>query len=131
MLAYYTLEKKSSEACEYQPVELDDNLIENNHEEGSCDPKTKLMISGKRMWCCKVRQILWYHKLIIFYIQKNFLIICCFCFFFFVQRWKTITIRLFTIVSKETARTRIPGCCKQEQNNWTIWWFSWSTFFSV
>ena len=30
-LAYYTLEIKSSKTVEYQPDELDDNLIENNH----------------------------------------------------------------------------------------------------
>ena len=34
-LAYYTLENKSSKTGEYQPDELDDNLIENNHEECS------------------------------------------------------------------------------------------------
>ena len=34
-LAYYTLEKKSSKTCDYQPDELDDNLIENNHEQSS------------------------------------------------------------------------------------------------
>ena len=28
-LAYYTLENKSSNSCEYQPDELDDSLIEN------------------------------------------------------------------------------------------------------
>ena len=31
-LAYYTLGNKSGKNCEYQPVELDDNLIENNDE---------------------------------------------------------------------------------------------------
>ena len=39
-LAYYTLENKSSQICEYLPDELDDDLIENNHE-------VKLVISGK------------------------------------------------------------------------------------
>ena len=34
-LAYYTLENKSNKTCEYQSDELDDNLIENNHEECS------------------------------------------------------------------------------------------------
>ena len=34
-LAYSTLENKSSKSCEYQPDELDDNLIENKHEECS------------------------------------------------------------------------------------------------
>ena len=32
LLAYYTIENKSSMTGEYQPDELDDNLIENNHE---------------------------------------------------------------------------------------------------
>ena len=44
-LAYYTLENKSSKTCEYQPDELDDNPIENNHEECSYPKKIKLMIS--------------------------------------------------------------------------------------
>ena len=34
-LAYYTLENKSTKTCEYLPDELDNNLIENNHEECS------------------------------------------------------------------------------------------------
>ena len=34
-LAYYTHENKSNKTCEYQPDELDDNLLENNHEECS------------------------------------------------------------------------------------------------
>ena len=37
-LAYYTPENKSSKTCEYQPDELDDSLIENNHEECSYPP---------------------------------------------------------------------------------------------
>ena len=32
ILACYTLENKSSKTCKYQPDELDDNLIENNHK---------------------------------------------------------------------------------------------------
>ena len=35
VLAYYTLENKSNTTCEYQPDELDDNLIDNNHAECS------------------------------------------------------------------------------------------------
>ena len=35
LLAYDTHENKSNKTCEYQPDELDDNLIENNHEECS------------------------------------------------------------------------------------------------
>ena len=34
-LAHYTFENKPSKTGEYQPDELDDNLIENNHEECS------------------------------------------------------------------------------------------------
>ena len=34
-LAYYTLKNKSSKTGEYQPDELDGNLIENNHEDCS------------------------------------------------------------------------------------------------
>ena len=34
-LGYYTPENKSSKTCEYQPDELDDKLIKNNHEECS------------------------------------------------------------------------------------------------
>ena len=34
-LAYYTLENKASKTGEYQPDEMDHNLIENNHEECS------------------------------------------------------------------------------------------------
>ena len=60
-LAYYTLENKSSKTCEYQPDELDDQLIENNHEECSYPKKIKLMISGETMRCRKVRRILRYH----------------------------------------------------------------------
>ena len=32
-------ESKSNKSCEYQPCELDDNLIENNHEECSSSQK--------------------------------------------------------------------------------------------
>ena len=38
LLLYYTLENISDKNCEYQPDELDDNLIENNHEECSYLP---------------------------------------------------------------------------------------------
>ena len=60
-LAYYTLKNKSNNSCEYQPDELDDRLIEKNHEESSYPKQIKLMISGERMWCHKVRRILRYH----------------------------------------------------------------------
>ena len=50
-LVYYTLENKSSNTYEYQADELDDNLIENNHEECSYHPKIKLIISGEVMSC--------------------------------------------------------------------------------
>ena len=38
-LTYYTLENKSNKACEYQSDKLDDNVIENNHEECSYQKK--------------------------------------------------------------------------------------------
>ena len=57
-LAYCTLENKSSKTGEYQPDELDDNLIENNHEECSYPSKIKMMILGETMRCRKVRRIL-------------------------------------------------------------------------
>ena len=38
-LAYYVHINKSNKTCKYQPVENDDNLIENNHEE--CSNPTK------------------------------------------------------------------------------------------
>ena len=61
-LAHYTLKNKPSKTVEYQPDELDDNLIENNHEESSYPKKIKLMISGETMRCRKVRRILRYHE---------------------------------------------------------------------
>ena len=54
-LAHYTLENKLNKTCEYQPDELDDNLIENNHEECSYLKNIKLMISGETIRCHKVR----------------------------------------------------------------------------
>ena len=57
-LAYYTLENKSSNSCEYQPDELDDSLIEKGLEESSFPKQTNLMISGERMRCRKVRRML-------------------------------------------------------------------------
>ena len=60
-LAYYTLESKSNNTCDYQPDELDDVLIENSHEECSYPKQIKMMNSGEKMGCCKVRRILWYH----------------------------------------------------------------------
>ena len=46
-LAYYTLENKSNMTYEYQPDELDDNLIENNIKECSYLKRIKLTISGE------------------------------------------------------------------------------------
>ena len=60
-LAFYARENKSNKTSEYLPDELDDNLIENNHEECSYAKKIKLMISGETMRCRKVRRILRYH----------------------------------------------------------------------
>ena len=57
-LAYYTLENRLSKTCEYQPGKLDNNLIENNHEEFSYNKKNK---SGEAMRCRKVRRILRCH----------------------------------------------------------------------
>ena len=57
-LAYYTLESKSNNTCDYQPDELDDVLIENSHEECSYPKQIKMMNSGEKMRCCKVRRIL-------------------------------------------------------------------------
>ena len=51
ILAYYTLENKSSNTYEYQADELDHNLIENNREECSYHPESKLIISGEVMSC--------------------------------------------------------------------------------
>ena len=63
VLAYYTLDNKSSKTCEYQSDELDDNLIENNDEVFFMvfTKKNKLVISGEKMTCHKVRQIHRYH----------------------------------------------------------------------
>ena len=106
-LACYTFENRSSKTCKYQPDKLDDNLVENNHEEcSSPSPKFKSMFTGETMRCRKIRQILQYHlsnKLLspekfaqhamIFLSEMN---------------------RLCTIVSKQTARTRNPGFCKEK-----------------
>ena len=52
-LAYYSLENKPSISCEYQPDELDDGLIQKNHEDFSYPNHIKLMISRERMWFAK------------------------------------------------------------------------------
>ena len=57
-LGCYKIENKSSKTCDYQWDELDDNLIENNHQECFYLPKIKSMISGERMSCLKARQFL-------------------------------------------------------------------------
>ena len=58
-LEHKTLEKKkTSKNGEYQADELDDSLIENNHEENSYPPNIKLMVSGETMCWRKVRRIL-------------------------------------------------------------------------
>ena len=49
---------KSSETYEYQLQDLDDHLIENNHEECSYPSKTKLMISEETMQSRKEIKIL-------------------------------------------------------------------------
>ena len=73
-LAYYTLENKSSNSCEYQPDEFDNSLIEKNLEESFYPKQLKSMISGERMRCPKVRRKLRYHVSKKFYIQENLLI---------------------------------------------------------
>ena len=57
----YTIEKKSSSTLEYQPDELDDDLIEKNHEECPYPQNIKLIISRETMRYEKVRPILRYH----------------------------------------------------------------------
>ena len=59
----FKLENKPNKTCEYQPDELDDNSIENDHKKCLYSRKIKLMISGETMRCRKVRQILRYHVL--------------------------------------------------------------------
>lgn len=59
--AYWTLKTKSNKTCECQPDELDDNLMENNHEEYSFPQEIRLMISVEIMKCRRIRQILWYY----------------------------------------------------------------------
>ena len=59
--AYYTLENKWSKTCGFQPDKLDDNFIENNHDDCSYPPKNELIISEDTIQCRKVRQILRYH----------------------------------------------------------------------
>ena len=56
LLAYCTL--KSGKIFEYQPEEIDDNLIENNH---SYPKKIKLTVLGETMRIRIVRRILRYH----------------------------------------------------------------------
>ena len=106
-------------------------MIENNHEEYSCPKKIILMISGETTCCRIVRQILRYHvpnKLLSPEKYAHVVMLL----FFSIQRRKTVAIRLSIILSKQTARTRTPGCCKLEQNKvWTIWWFSWSSVFPI
>ena len=53
--------QKVSKYYELIVDELDDNLIENNHEECSYPKKPKLMVSRETMLSRKVRRILRYH----------------------------------------------------------------------
>ena len=46
--AEYTLQNKSNKTCEYQLDELDDNLIENNHEECFFPKKWNLWFQKKQ-----------------------------------------------------------------------------------
>ena len=60
ILACYTRKNKSSNSCECQPDELNDSLIEKNHE-SSYPKQMKFMISREGMRCRNVRRILQYH----------------------------------------------------------------------
>ena len=55
------LKKESSNTGEYQPDELDDNMIENNHEECSYRKKSQFIILGEKMRCQKVKRIFRYN----------------------------------------------------------------------
>ena len=72
-LAYYTLGSKSDKTCEYQLDELDDNLIENKHEECSYPPKTNVMISGKQCGVAEYDKSFNIVCEINFYLQTNLL----------------------------------------------------------
>ena len=72
-LAYYTLENKSNKTGEYQPDELDEYLIQNNHEEFSYPPKISLMFLGETMRC-QVESFNITCEEINFYLKKNLLI---------------------------------------------------------
>ena len=64
---------KIFKTCEYNPDQLDNSLMENEHEVCSQLKNSNLMISREKMECCKVRQIHLYHVstfIINFYIQK-------------------------------------------------------------
>ena len=54
-LVYYTPENKSSKTGKYNPDELDDNLLENNHKEYFYHQMMKLLISRETMRRQKVR----------------------------------------------------------------------------
>ena len=121
---------KSQKVSKYKLIvdELDDNLIENNHEECSYTKKPKLMVSKETILCRKVRRILRYHAANKLISSQKFA--HRFTFTLSVQRWKGIAIRFYTIISKQTSRAWSPGCCKHKQNKfWTMWWFSWWVLF--
>ena len=113
-LAYCTLENKSSKTCEYQPDGLDDNLIENNHEEYSYPKKNQIDISRKIMRCRKVRRIHRYHvpnKLLSAKKCAHYVLLL-----FYPFRDQRVIIRFSNIVSKQTSRAKCPECCKHKQN---------------
>ena len=60
-LAYYTFESKSNNTCDYQPHELHDNLIENNHQKYFYSKQIKLMNSGEKMRCLQSKKNYQYH----------------------------------------------------------------------
>ena len=84
-LAYYTLDNKS--ICEYKTDELDDKLIDNYHEEclknqtDKLKRKNTVSQSKKNPLITHTKWKIYIHVYqISFYLQKLFLIMCCFYF---------------------------------------------------
>ena len=90
---------KIFKTCEYNPDQLDNSLMENEHEVCSQLKNSNLMISREKMECCKVRQIHLYHVPNQLLYPEN----CssCVAFIFFAQRWKRIAVSFSSVVSKQ------------------------------
>ena len=102
---------------------------ESNQKECSYPPKNRLMISGETMRCSKVKRSLQYQNPLTFLSRKIYW--SCAAFILSVQRLKRIVIRFSNNASKETARARSSGCCKEKQKKvWSIWWFGYD-FFAI